>query len=162
MIERWESPDNELRQLPFEAPYAFDREHKHLPEMVRYSALEVAPYFLPAVGAFVTGMRVQVPVHVEALNGYSAQTVLEVLSERYRDDFFVNVGELGQTDSPETALDPRACNGTNRIELKVLSHPAGHVNLVAVLDNLGKGACGMAIQSMNLMLGMPEYTGLPG
>ena len=162
MIERWESRDNELRQLPFEAPYAFDREHKHLPEMVRYSALDVVPYFLPAVGAFVTGMRVQVPVHVDALNGYSAQAVLEVLSERYREDFFVTVGELGQTESPETALDPRACNGTNRIELKVLRHPAGHVNLVAVLDNLGKGACGMAIQSMNLMLGMPEYTGLPG
>lgn len=161
MIERWENQASDLPQLPYEAPYAFDREHKHLPEMAHYSALGIAPYFLPAVGAFVTGMRVQVPIHACALNGVSAQTIFEVLKERYRDDCFVTVGTLEPGDCPETALDPRACNGTNRIELKVLSHPRGHVNLVAILDNLGKGACGMALQSLNLMLGFPEHTGLP-
>jgi N-acetyl-gamma-glutamyl-phosphate reductase len=33
--------------------------------------------------------------------------------------------------------------------------------LMGILDNLGKGACGAAIQSLNLMLGLPESTGLP-
>jgi len=35
------------------------------------------------------------------------------------------------------------------------------VVLLAILDNLGKGAAGVAIQSLNLMLGLPETTGLP-
>jgi N-acetyl-gamma-glutamyl-phosphate reductase len=61
----------------------------------------------------------------------------------------------------ERGLDPRACNDTNRIELHVLPHPSGHALLVAILDNLGKGACGNAIQSVNLLLGLPEGTGLP-
>ena len=59
------------------------------------------------------------------------------------------------------AFDPRACNDTNRIELRVIGHPSGHVVLMGILDNLGKGASGAAIQSLNLMLGMPEQTGLP-
>jgi N-acetyl-gamma-glutamyl-phosphate reductase len=60
----------------------------------------------------------------------------------------------------EFQLDPRACNDTNRIDLHVVSHPTGHVLLVAVLDNLGKGAAGAAIQNLNLMLGLPETAGL--
>ena len=160
MMERWENQGG-LIGLPFEAPYAFDRVHKHLPEMSHYSGLEVAPQFLPAVGAFATGMRVQVPLHSAALDGTGGKTILDVLTQRYRDDVFVTVGALDNGAAPEMALDPRGCNGTNRIDLRVLMHPSGHVNLVAILDNLGKGACGMAVQSLNLMLGVPEQTGLP-
>jgi N-acetyl-gamma-glutamyl-phosphate reductase len=43
----------------------------------------------------------------------------------------------------------------------VVAHPSGHVLLIAILDNMGKGACGTAIQSLNLMLGLPETAGLP-
>jgi N-acetyl-gamma-glutamyl-phosphate reductase len=68
-------------------------------------------------------------------------------------------------EEPETGdehrLDPRVCNDTNRIELRVIPHPAGHCLLVGVLDNLGKGASGAAIQNLNLMLGIAEGTGLP-
>ena len=161
MIERWEAEQTGLVGLPYEAPYAFDRQHKHLPEMTRYSGMQVAPQFLPAVGSFATGMRVQVPLHVASLDGTDASQILDLLSQRYRDDVFVDVGALTNGVSAEMALDPRVCNGTNRIELRVLAHPSGHVNLVATLDNLGKGACGMALQSLNLMLGLPEQTGLP-
>ncbi len=161
-IERWEAEESGLLGLPYEAPYAFDRIHKHLPEMSHYSGMKVAPQFLPAVGPFATGMRVQVPLHGASLNGTDGTKILDVLNERYRDDVFVDVGTLKNGVSPEIALDPRACNGTNRIELRVLIHPSGHVNLVATLDNLGKGACGMALQSLNLMLDLPEHIGLPG
>ena len=60
----------------------------------------------------------------------------------------------------ERSLDPTAANDTNRIDLHVLPHPSGHVLLVAILDNLGKGAAGAAIQNLNLMLGLDESTGL--
>ena len=67
----------------------------------------------------------------------------------------------GALDAGDFALDPTVCNDTNRIELAVLPHPSGHVLLVAILDNLGKGACGTAIQSLNLLLDLPETSGLP-
>jgi N-acetyl-gamma-glutamyl-phosphate reductase len=43
----------------------------------------------------------------------------------------------------------------------VLPHPSGHMVLVARLDNLGKGAAGVEVKNLNLMLGVPEKTGLP-
>jgi N-acetyl-gamma-glutamyl-phosphate reductase len=52
-------------------------------------------------------------------------------------------------------------NGTNNMSLHVVPNPAGHVLLVGLLDNLGKGASGVAIQSLNLMLGLGEGAGLP-
>jgi len=65
------------------------------------------------------------------------------------------------TVSEEMTFDPRKCNDTNRIELRVIPHPSGHVVLMGILDNLGKGASGAAVQSLNLMLGLAESTGLP-
>ena len=59
------------------------------------------------------------------------------------------------------ALDPRAMNDTNGLRLQVLPNADGHVLLVGILDNLGKGASGVAIQSLNLMLGLGETTGRP-
>ena len=46
------------------------------------------------------------------------------------------------------------------IELHVVPNPAGHVLLVGLLDNLGKGAAGAATQNLNLLLGVREDTGL--
>jgi N-acetyl-gamma-glutamyl-phosphate reductase len=65
------------------------------------------------------------------------------------------------SEADEFSFNPQAFNETNRISLRVLPHQSGHVLLMARLDNLGKGAAGVAIQNLNLMLGMPEETGLP-
>ena len=163
MIEHWEDPDADLLSLPYEAPYALDRVHKHIPEMLRYSGLRTEPQFLPAVGPFRCGMRVQLPLHAALLGERVDGIALwEVLDRRYRGEPFVKVRPLlEQTDSDERTFDPQACNDSNQIELSVLVHPSGHLTLMAILDNLGKGACGMAIQCLNLMLGLPEETGLP-
>ena len=59
------------------------------------------------------------------------------------------------------SFDARACNDSNRIQIHVVPHPSGHVLVIALLDNLGKGACGAAIQNLNLMLGFDEGAGLP-
>ena len=58
------------------------------------------------------------------------------------------------------AATPRCTNDTNRVELSVAPNKDGHVLLVAVLDNLGKGAAAAAVQNLNLMLGLPETAGL--
>jgi N-acetyl-gamma-glutamyl-phosphate reductase len=163
MIEKWEDPAGGLRSLVYEAPYALDRVHKHIPEMVRYTGLQNEPYFEPAVGPFRCGMRVQIPLHADLLRpGTSGSDVWEVLHARYRDEPFVRVMPLSEPcEAPEHAFDPQVCNDTNRVELRVLPHPSGHILLLALLDNLGKGAAGAAIQCLNLMLGCDETTGLP-
>ena len=58
-------------------------------------------------------------------------------------------------------LDPEALNGTNRMRLYVFGSADGsQARLLAVLDNLGKGASGAAVQNLNLMLGLEEGAGL--
>ncbi len=162
LIERWEAPDTELSSLPYSAPYALERVHKHVPEMMKYSGLQSEPQFLPRVGPFYAGMRVEVPLHASYLETVSAQKIFEILSRTYGSEPFVEVGFAGSAAPDEHEVDPRACNGTNRIRLTVYPHPSGHVLLVGILDNLVKGAGGAAVQSMNLMLGFEENAGLSG
>jgi N-acetyl-gamma-glutamyl-phosphate reductase len=164
LIEKWENPDSGLSGLPYEAPYALYQRHKHVPEMMRYGGVSAEPQFVPAVGPFRCGMRVQVPIHASLLApGTTGETVWETLYERYLGEPFVQVAprpEPGTLD--ERSFDPEACNDSNRIQLHVAAHPSGHILLIALLDNLGKGACGAAIQNLNLMLAFPEDAGLPG
>jgi len=163
LIAKWEDPKANLRALIYEAPYATERVHKHVPEMQRFAALAHEPQFMPAVGPFRCGMRVQIPLHAEVLTrGATGKSVWETIHERYCGEPFVRVAEYAEAVAvTERSLDPQACNDTNRIDLHVLPHPSGHVLLVAILDNLGKGAAGAAIQNLNLMLGIEETTGLP-
>jgi len=163
LIQRWEDAQLHLTSLPYETPYAYTRVHKHIPEMMQFSGLRVEPQFLPSVGPFACGMRVQVALPATSLpSGTDATRIWSALHARYADEPFVHVIPLAQPAEPdERVFDPRRCNDTNRIELHVVGHPSGHVVLIAILDNLGKGASGVAIQSLNLMLGLPERTGLP-
>jgi N-acetyl-gamma-glutamyl-phosphate reductase len=162
MIERWEDPGSGLVGVPFEAPYALDRIHKHLPEMVAYTHLTQPPQFVPAVGPFATGMRVEIPLHVSVLaHGTTGHAVWKILEKRYAGEPFVQVAPYRESlPADEFLYDPRRCNGTNRIELHVVPNPAGHVLLIGLLDNLGKGAAGAALQNLNLLLGVAENTGL--
>lgn len=86
----------------------------------------------------------------------------EALAGRYDKETFVDIEPLTDaSESDEFSFDPQEFNDTNRISLRVLPHQSDHVILTARLDNLGKGAAGVAIQNLNLMLGAGEETGLP-
>jgi N-acetyl-gamma-glutamyl-phosphate reductase len=163
LIERWEDPKRGLLQLPHEAPYSISKLHKHIPEIMRYGRLDTEPQFLPAVGPFRCGMRVQVAMPAKAMaNSGTGKAMWETLAARYKNEAFVQVEPLTDpSEADEFTFDPQAHNDTNRISLRVLPHASGHVVLMARLDNLGKGAAGVAIQCLNLMLGVPEETGLP-
>ena len=163
LIDRWESAEGGRVGLPYEAPYALERIHKHVPEMQAYARLEQPPQFVPAVGSFACGMRVEVPVHASLIRGgRSPEQVWQTLAERYATEPFVEVAPFRDLEPVDDfTLDPEALNGTNRVRLHVLPNAAGHLLLVGILDNLGKGASGVAIQSLNLMLGLAEGAGLP-
>ena len=106
-------------------------------------------------------MIVEVPLQLRALP--AAPRIAEIhaaLERAYADESFVSVASLEETRAMDT-LDPQGLNGTNRMTLHVFgSDEAGQARLVAVLDNLGKGASGAAVQNLNLMLGLPEQAGL--
>ena len=162
MIERWEDPRNDLSSLPYPAPYALHKRHKHIPEMMAHGGLLREPQFTPAVGAFRCGMRVAIPLHAALLPAHaSGAAIYEALQTRYAGEAFVDVQLCSEAiDAGERALDPTAFTNSNQVALRVVPHPSGHVLLVALLDNLGKGASGAAVQSLNLMLGLPEAEGL--
>jgi N-acetyl-gamma-glutamyl-phosphate reductase len=163
MIERWEDPKRGLLKLGHEAPYSLEKVHKHIPEIMQYGSLVTEPQFRPAVGPFRCGMRVEIMIPAKALpRKISAQAIWDALAARYENESFVELEPLTDgSEADEMTFDPQVNNETNRISLRVLPHQSGHVILMARLDNLGKGAAGVAIQNLNLMLGMPEDTGLP-
>jgi N-acetyl-gamma-glutamyl-phosphate reductase len=145
---------------PYRA-YGLSLKHKHVPEMTKHAGLERPVLFAPAVGAYRQGMLVEVPLQLGALPGSpSVEVVHGALAEAYAGCRFVEVAEL-ETTEPMTGIDPEGLNGTNRMRLHVFGDRAGEqVRLVALLDNLGKGASGAAVQNLNLMLGLDEGTGL--
>jgi N-acetyl-gamma-glutamyl-phosphate reductase len=80
--------------------------------------------------------------------------VWETLRARYEDETHVRVLPIADAAAlHDRSFDPQACNDTNRVDLHVVPHPSGHVLAIALLDNLGKGAAGAAVQNLELMLG---------
>ena len=143
--------------------YALTLAHKHVAEMQAHTGLAHRPLFAPAVGRYAQGMIVEVPLHLKALPATPTLKDLHAaLVRAYSGTAFVEVASLEEAAALKT-LDPERLNGTNRMKLYVFgSHDAGQARLVALLDNLGKGASGAAVQNLNLMLGLPEASGLQG
>ena len=141
--------------------YAMGLEHKHVDEMRIHGGLANRPLFAPSVGRYYKGMLVEVPLQLWALPGAPSPKALhEALADAYAGERFVEVAPLDEAAGLKT-LDPEGLNGTNRLKLFVFGAEArGQARLVALLDNLGKGASGAAVQNLNLMLGVDEAAGL--
>ncbi len=141
--------------------YALGLEHKHLPEIQTHGLLAERPIMVPSVGRYAQGMIVQVPLHLKALPGSPGpRDLYEALRAHYGKGGFVTVTDPAEIPDIER-LDPEALNGTNEMRLYVFGNERrGQAVLVALLDNLGKGASGSAVQNMNLMLGLEEGAGL--
>jgi N-acetyl-gamma-glutamyl-phosphate reductase len=134
--------------------YGLTLTHKHVPEMQLHGRLTRTPLFSPSVGRFAQGMIVQVPLHLSGLNGAPRLADLhEALTAHYAGQTIVEVVPLAES-AQLARVDPTELNDTDRMKLHVFGTEGnGQVNLVAVLDNLGKGASGAAVQNMDLMLG---------
>ncbi|MDO4681884.1 MAG: N-acetyl-gamma-glutamyl-phosphate reductase [Lautropia sp.] len=157
MIEQYQGDSAAALQAP--RPYALGLQHKHLPEMQRYTGLAEVPLFSPVVGPFYKGLAVSVPLDLGRLGGQaSRQAVHQALAERYAGEAFVRVHSL-DVEITDGFFDVQGSNDTNRVDLFVFGHDRQAL-LVARLDNLGKGASGAAVQSMNIHLGADEQTGL--
>ncbi|RED15880.1 N-acetyl-gamma-glutamyl-phosphate reductase [Parasphingopyxis lamellibrachiae] len=141
--------------------YALPLRHKHLPEMQQHSGLDNPPLFSPSVANLYQGMLVEIPLHLSQMRaGTTDSDIRTALQERYADSRLIAV--LDEEDS--AALDAvtiERCAGTDRMDIMVFANSdSGQIRLCAVLDNLGKGAAGAAVQNLNLMGGFDEYAGL--
>ena len=156
LIERFEQAEPDIA---FRA-YALDLAHKHRPEMKHYAGLEHGVIFAPAVVPAYRGMVVEVPLHLGAMAGDpTAERLRDALQAFYADSPVVAVGE--REDRPGEIVLRCEDDASDAMSLFVFGNEGGyHARLVAVLDNLGKGASGAAIQSLNLMCGLPETSGL--
>lgn len=135
--------------------YALGLSHKHLPEMMQKTGLTMPPIFNPIVCDFYAGMAVSVPLHLSQLTKPMTRAGLtDHLRSHYIGQRFVTVW-----DAPEDGFLPaNLVTGTNELRLFVCGNDQ-MVTLVSVLDNLGKGAAGAAMQNMNIALGLAEQTG---
>ena len=138
--------------------YGLAMGHKHVPEMTRYAGLAHAPVFAPAVVPAHRGMVVEVPLHLHLMPGAApADALRQYLEQAYADSAVVQV----RPDQPDEILLRRSTGPSDRLDLYVFGAKDGsQARLVAVLDNLGKGASGAAVQNLNLMAGLPETAGL--
>ncbi|MDO8421599.1 MAG: N-acetyl-gamma-glutamyl-phosphate reductase [Parvibaculum sp.] len=141
--------------------YGLGLEHKHVTEIEQYSLLAQRPLFAPAIGRYAQGMLVEVPLHLNLLPGApSLKMVHETIAAAYEGERFVTVASLEESAGLK-GLDPEGLNGTNNLKLFVFgSGTHGQARLVALLDNLGKGASGQVVQCMNIMIGADEGLGV--
>ena len=157
MIAHYESP----ARINAPRPYALGLAHKHLPEMAAYTGLTVAPIFQPIVGPFYKGLAVTVFLHpAQFARPVGPADVQELLANYYAGERFVRVAPVDlEANTVGGFFDVEASNDSNRVDLFVFGN-AERMLLVARLDNLGKGASGAAVQSMNVHLGVDEGRGL--
>ncbi|WP_300920418.1 N-acetyl-gamma-glutamyl-phosphate reductase [uncultured Dubosiella sp.] len=146
MISQYENKKDEELFAP--RIYGLTMNHKHLPEMKKICGLDKEPLFTPVVDDYFNGMLVSVQI------SQSVQKVLAVFKEAYNDEPLIEIVE--QSENMLSANEMK-----NSDHLKIYVNGNDHSSIIsASFDNLGKGACGAAIQNMNLMLGFPEMTGL--
>lgn len=148
--------ENEANKASLLAPrqYGITQNHKHLPEMAKICGLENAPIFCPIVSSFYSGMEVTVPLFAKDLKG-SASDIKELYKSYYKSGLVKFV----EADTEGGLLSAAKLSGRDDMEISVFGND-DRILLVSRFDNLGKGASGSAIQNMNILLGLPEETGL--
>lgn len=147
--------------------YGLNLAHKHIPEMQKHAGLSHPPLFEPSVGRFYRGMLVEVPLQLWALpQKPSPRDIHSALVKAYPERPPVNEQPLVKVASLEDAaatktLDAEILAGSNGLTLYVFANEkTAQARVVAAFDNLGKGAGGAAVQNLNILLGLPETTGL--
>jgi len=180
MIEEFEDKASPRYVETAVRTYALTLSHKHQPEMRVHAGLAHPPVFSPNVGRFYRGMIVEVPIQLWALpTKPNVFDLYNEIADAYRGEKLIEVAGLDKVDllmtlkeaaqarqvPPVSALtqsiDAEMLKLTNGMKLFVLGNDKTHqARLIAVLDNLGKGASGAAVQNLNIMCGLPETAGL--
>ena len=135
--------------------------HRHHPEIVEalenisgqkggFEGLLFVPHLVPMIRGMLSTIYVD-------LTETGKQTDIQALYEHfYANEKFVDV--MPANSSPET----RSVRGANELRIALYKPQPNKLIILAVQDNLVKGASGQAVQNMNLMFGFDEDEGLQG
>lgn len=155
MIAEYEAED---RSHLFDAPrqYALGQTHKHLKEMKAITGLCYEPIFCPIVSDFYSGMTVTVPIFKSQLNsGFTAEDIKKAYAERYNGEMVTFI----ECADESGLVSGAKCSGLDSMKIAVAGNDE-RILLIAMYDNLGKGASGAAVECMNYVLGVDKKTGL--
>ena len=143
------------------AAYALEG-HRHLPEITQELKLlrpeqllsvTFVPHLIPTTRGILSTCYASLTSGKVAAGKKGEEELRQLYLDFYRDEPFVKIVEF----PPHT----KHTLGNNLCLLyPTIDHRTGRLIVISCLDNLVKGAAGQAIQNMNLMLGIPETTGL--
>ena len=153
MIADYEDPANAAK-LQAPSMYGLTQTHKHLPEMKVICGLDNAPVFCPIVSSYYSGMQVVIP-----LTASDVSAGIEDIKDIYRSAYTGRIVRFADAPDDNGFLSAGGFSGFDDMQISVFGN-GDRITLVSRFDNLGKGACGAAIQNMNISLGLPEETGL--
>ena len=155
MIADYESEErNELLNSPRQ--YAIAQQHKHLKEMKAITGLENAPIFCPIVSDFYSGMMVTVPLFASQLkDGKNAADIKKLYADKYNTELVA----YKETVDEAGFIAATTYSGKDTMTVSVAGNEE-RILLIALYDNLGKGASGAAVECMNIALGAEKTQGL--
>jgi len=154
--------EDKMRKKELDAPrlYSMAQAHKHLKEMKYISNLDKNPIFNPYICDFYSGMLVTISLDVSILKTKITPKKLQnVLKNYYKENDFIRVQKFLENGTETGFLPANHLSGKDYLEIYVTGNEE-RINIIACLDNLGKGASGAAIECMNIMLGLDAKTGL--
>jgi N-acetyl-gamma-glutamyl-phosphate reductase len=155
MIKEYEA---ESRSPLLDAPrqYGLLQDHKHLKEMLAISGLEMTPVFCPIVADFYSGMVVTVPLFKEDL---TEQKGMDDIRDIYRSKYKGPVVQFRENLDEKCFIAGNYISGRDSMYISVAGNE-DRIILLAIYDNIGKGASGAAVQCLNLVVGQDAAFGL--
>jgi len=155
MIADYESNDRDTA-LSSPRQYGIAQSHKHIPEMMSVTGIKNAPCFSPVVADYFCGMQVTVPLHKSQLNaGFTIDSVKDVYRNLYTDNMVTFVESMDESGF----ICANSLSEYDNMKITVVGNE-DRILLIAVYDNLGKGASGAAVECMNIALGLSKTTSL--
>ena len=137
--------------------YKFGGVHQHTPEveeaLTHIACSDVKISFTPVLAPMPRGILSTVTAKLTS--SATTESMHDLYTKTFANEDFVTILPLGQMPKTNSVI------GSNHVHLQVAVDP--HTNrliISAVIDNLGKGAAGQAIQNANLICGLPENAGL--
>lgn len=154
MIGQMENPSGDDGIFANYFIYGLNLKHKHITEIRFHGQLAQSPVFVPSVGRFPQGMIVNLPLHNSLLTKtVTAQNLRDIFNMHFQNNKIVSVASE-EENSKLARLDAELLANTDKLKIFVFGDDSnGIFNLCAVLDNLGKGASGAAVQNLDLMIG---------
>ena len=131
--------------------------HRHSPEIEQqlsdYCNKKIDVTFTPHLIPIDRGILST--IYVNTNKSYTTVELIKILNEFYSDSYFIRIFDEGHF--PSTSY----VKGSNYCDIGVMSKPENKTAIfISAIDNLVKGASGQAIQNMNIMMDLPENTGL--